>query len=76
EEPNTSHMKLDLFVDDDDRREKETQELNDDEELQDGDLKSPPFEIQIVIPPPIKEDHIYKDPIWLACPPLTLTMVI
>ncbi|GMN61579.1 hypothetical protein TIFTF001_030666 [Ficus carica] len=62
---------MELF-EDDSLREKETQDLYIDEESQEEVYKSQPLEISIVMPPPIKHDHIYEDPMWPTPPPPTL----
>ncbi|EXC26858.1 hypothetical protein L484_016076 [Morus notabilis] len=56
------------LFEDDSLREEETQELVS-EEFQKDVNESKSLEIPIVVPPPIKKDHISEDPMWPATPP-------
>ncbi|GMN27393.1 hypothetical protein TIFTF001_001627 [Ficus carica] len=60
-----------LFEDDSSKEEK-TQDLCIDEESQEEVHESRPLEISIVMPPPIKHDHIYEDLMWPTPLPPTL----
>ncbi|GMN46121.1 hypothetical protein TIFTF001_015303 [Ficus carica] len=75
EEPTPREEKWELF-DDGFLREEETQHLCIDEESQEDVYEPRPPEISIVKPPMIKSDYVYKDPMWLAPPPPSLTPFI
>ncbi|PON63509.1 hypothetical protein PanWU01x14_131730 [Parasponia andersonii] len=75
EEPSTSRRILSLF-DDDFPSEEENQKWIKEEESQDNTCESSPFEIQIIMPPPLIKDHIYDDPMWPKPPPPPLASFI
>ena len=68
EEPNTSGRNLGTFNDDYPTEDK-TQVWIDNEESHVNHCNSSPLEIQILMPPPIEDDYIYENPIWLNYPP-------
>ncbi|GMN47417.1 hypothetical protein TIFTF001_016590 [Ficus carica] len=71
DEPIPHKEEWELF-EDESSREEEAQDLYIDEESQEEVYESQPLEIFIVLPPPIKHDHIYGDTIWPTPPPPTL----
>ncbi|GMN59516.1 hypothetical protein TIFTF001_028606 [Ficus carica] len=62
---------MELF-EDDFLGEEETQDLYIDKESQEEVYESRPLVISIVMPPPIKHDHIYEDSMWPTPPPPSL----
>lgn len=76
EELSTSRLNL-VLCNDDDSIEEETQEVFiNDEESQDGVQESTPFEIQVVMPALIKEEHVYDYSMWPSPPPPSLAPFI